>query len=166
MPNFLRPDIGKKRKYELHIPKPKLPDTPIVDQPFQYAYVHVSTWCLRDLLKKLNQSDIYLMFSLIKVMRKNENVLLNRLGNPAATKNEILSALDCATRHQENILTKLIKAQVIGRYRHPTESITTYFVNPYVMFYGTKIPDSVYEMFTDSPWRLYARSYGVDDVEL
>lgn len=166
MPNFLRPDIGKKRVYEIHAPKPKLPGTPIAEQPFTYAYLHVSTWCMRDLLKKLSPPDIHLMFELVNIMRKNENTLLNRLGLPASTKREICSALGYTTDKYERIITRLIKNEVVGRYRHPTESVTTYFVNPYVMFYGTKIPDSIYELFTDSQWRNYHRSYGVGDVEL
>lgn len=166
MPNFLRPDIGKKRTYELKVSKPKLPDINIADQPFQYAYIHVSTWCLRDLLNSLPARDIQVMFELVKIMRKNENVLLNRLEQPAITKNEILSAIGHPSDSYERVLTRLIKNEVVGRFNNPTEKGYAYFVNPYVFFYGTKIPDYVYELFTDSKWRIYHKSYGIEDVEL
>ena len=85
MPNLLRPDIGKVRKRNFKPPKPKVKelDTPLMDQPFEYPLVHVSTWCIRDILKTLKRDTIYTMFNLINITKKNENLILNRLGLPA-----------------------------------------------------------------------------------
>lgn len=167
MPNLLRPDIGKVRKRNFKPPKPKVKelDTPLMDQPFEYPLVHVSTWCVRDILKTLKRDTIYTMFNLINITKKNENLILNRLGLPAQTMPEITSSLGHDTKTEQAAISNLIKNQIIMKQYSSQYNCRCYYINPYVMFYGTSIPDFVYEIFTDTKWRAYHKSFTLSSLE-
>lgn len=167
MPNLLYPDIGKKRVYNVKPKRPKVKplDTPLKEQPFQYPLVHVSTWCMRDIINTMKKDTLYVMFNLINITKKNENVILNRVGLPAETITEITSSLGHDTKASQAAISHLIKYQIIMKGKTPLYNCNCYYINPYVMFYGNSIPDYVYELFTDSRWRVYHKNCSITDVE-
>lgn len=123
---------------------------------FIYKYIHFSAPAMCKIAEELSPNEIKMIMNLANSISKNSNMLLNLIGNPAETKKEILSAMGYISKCNTpiNTLTKLIKKDVIKKVKYDKSFCGyAYYVNPYILYYGSTAEDTTFEIFQDSEWK-------------
>lgn len=128
---------------------------PFTDKDFAYGYIHVSTYSLQEMFKSLTYNDIKMILSLFRIVKKNTNMIMNLVEEPAENRDEILSAMGYLDRdYSKNTLRRLFSEDIIKKVRNEnTFSGYAFYLNPYIYYYGSVISDDTLELFHDSKWR-------------
>lgn len=123
---------------------------------FNYKYIHFSAPAMCKISEEFTPHETKMLLGLAHAISKNNNIILNLIGKPAESRNEILCALGYTFRSNtpKTILKKLFDKDIIKKVKNEkTFCGYAFYINPYVMYYGGSVEDTTLEAFHDSEWR-------------
>lgn len=123
---------------------------------FSYKYIHFYAPAMSKIAAEFTPHENRMVISLANSIGKNNNILLNLVGKPAESRNEILCALGYRSKSNtpKGILSNLFNKGVIKRVKNENAFCGyVYYVNPYIMYYGSTVDDTTIEVFHDSEWK-------------
>lgn len=124
---------------------------------FSYKYIHFYAPAMSKIAEEFTPFENKMVMGLANSIGKNNNMLLNLIGKPAESKKEILCALGYLSKSSTpmNLLNNLINKDVIKKVKNEkTFCGYVYYVNPYIMYYGSVVDDTTLEVFHDSEWKV------------
>lgn len=127
-----------------------------IHREFSYKYIHFNAGAMSKIALELTPYEIKMIVGLSNSIGKNDNMLLNLVGKPAESRAEILSAIGYFSRGSspKSIISNLFKKDVIKKVKNEnTFCGYAYYVNPYIMYYGSCVEDTTLEIFQDSEWK-------------
>lgn len=123
---------------------------------FQCRNLKLDIYNTGHLLDNLRPYDFKMFIALGTVLRLNTNIVLNRVGDPAKNRAEILTAMGYTQGASTPItsLKHLFNLDIVRRVKDKSYFGGVYYmVNPYVMQYGNSMKDESKAIFDDTIYK-------------